>query len=198
MPSPVQHERICNDLVNQGWSVVDNFFDPELTRLLANECRQLATAGKFSPAGIGRAEHRTIDNVIRGDQIGWLEAGMAPGVDRFLGHIEELRIFFNRQLFLGLEDVENHFAVYPKGAFYQKHLDRFQHSDSRVISSVLYLNQNWQSEHGGQLRLHLDDGVEDIEPIANRLVLFISAQIVHEVLPTEVERLSLTGWFRRH
>ena len=32
----------------------------------------------------------------------------------------------NRDLFLGLEDFESHFAMYPPGAFYLKHVDRFR------------------------------------------------------------------------
>lgn len=191
-------DRICHELVTQGWTVLDDFFEPELIRLLAHECQLQYQLGLLNVAGVGRADQHVVEKSIRGDQIRWVEPGMAPWVDQFLAHIEELRQFFNKRLFLGLEESENHFALYPEGAFYQKHVDRFQHSDSRVISSVLYLNPAWQTEHGGELRLHLKDSHEDIAPIANRFVLFISAQIVHEVLPTTVERLSLTGWFRRN
>lgn len=190
-------ERICQELVTQGWTVIDDFFDPHLIRELTNECQSQWQLGLLIEAGVGRLDQLKIEKSIRGDQIRWLEPGMAGCVDRFLTDMETLRDFFNRQLFLGLEESENHFAFYPPGAFYQKHLDRFQRSDSRVISSILYLNPAWKAGHGGELRLHLEHGYEDIEPIANRLVLFISAQILHEVLPTALDRLSLTGWFKR-
>ena len=53
-------------------------------------------------------------------------------------------------------------------------------------------------EHGGALRLYLADQTElDVLPSAGTLVLFISAELPHEVLPATRERLSLTGWFRR-
>jgi len=191
-------ERICNDLVTQGWTVVDNFFEPDLIRLLAHECRLQYQLGLLKEAGIGREQQHQMEKTIRGDQIRWLEPDMADCVDHYLAHVDTLRKFFNKQLFLGLEECENHFAFYPEGAFYHKHLDCFKSSDSRVISSVLYLNSDWKPEHGGELRLHFEDGHEDIEPIANRFVMFISAQILHEVLPTAAERLSLTGWFRRN
>jgi SM-20-related protein len=199
MNSSPQHDRICHDLVSQGWTVIDGYFEPELIKLLADECHRQQQLGLLQAARIGRLEQNRAAESIRGDQIRWLESGMAPCIDQFLAQIEALRSLFNRRLYLGLEECENHFAYYPAGAFYRKHLDRFQNSDSRVISSVLYLNPDWSSEHGGELRLHLEeDRYEDIEPVANRLVLFISAQILHEVLPTTVERMSLTGWFRRH
>ena len=190
-------DRICNELVSQGWTVVDNFFEPDLIQLLSHECQLQYQLGLLKQAGIGREQQHLVEKSIRGDRIRWLEPGMADCVDRYLTHVDALRKFFNKQLFLGLEESENHFAFYPPGAFYQQHLDCFKQSNSRVISSVLYLNSNWKPEHGGELRLHFDDLHEDIEPIANRFVMFISAQTLHEVLPTSVERLSLTGWFRR-
>jgi SM-20-related protein len=194
----VHRDRICHELVTKGWTVVDNIFEPELIGLLAHECQLQYQLGLMKVASVGRADQQKVEKSIRGDQIRWLEPGMTLCIDKYLEHIEELRMLFNRRLFLGLEECENHFALYPMGASYQKHIDRFQRSDSRVISSVLYLNPAWHPEHGGALRLHFFDHYEDIEPVANRLVLFISAQILHEVLPTSVERLSLAGWFRRN
>lgn len=46
------------------------------------------------------------------------------------------------------------------------------------------LNEAWQTEHGGALRLYLADQTElDVLPSAGTLVLFISAELPHEVLP---------------
>jgi SM-20-related protein len=101
-------------------------------------------------------------------------------------------------LYLGLEDFESHFALYPPGAFYLKHLDRFRDNDRRTVSAVLYLNQDWQAEQGGALRLYLADGeTRDVLPQAGSLLVFLSADMPHEVLPATRDRLSLTGWFRR-
>ena len=48
------------------------------------------------------------------------------------------------------------------------------------------------------MRLYLDEQNSlDVQPMAGRLVLFRSAQLFHEVLPAQRERLSLTGWLRR-
>ncbi len=135
---------------------------------------------------------------IRGDSIQWLEHGQSAPSDGYLQAMDELRSALNQALYLGLEDFECHFACYPPGAFYQKHLDRFRDDDRRTVTAVYYLNEAWQTEHGGALRLYLADDTElDVLPSAGTLVLFISAELPHEVLPATRERLSLTGWFRR-
>ncbi len=105
----------------------------------------------------------------------------------------------NASLFLGLEDFEGHFALYPPGAYYQKHVDRFRDDDARTVSAVLYLNRDWSVEQGGELRMYFpDERTLDLPPLAGRLVVFLSGEFPeHEVLPASRERLSLTGWFRR-
>ena len=135
---------------------------------------------------------------IRGDAIQWLEPGQAAVSDRYLALMDSLRGELNRQLYLGLEDFECHFALYEPGAFYQKHVDRFRDDDRRAVSAVLYLNEVWQAEEGGALRLY-PEGAEpqDVLPQLGTLVVFLSANLPHEVLPATRERLSLTGWFRR-
>ena len=87
--------------------------------------------------------------------------------------------------------------MYPSGSFYQRHLDRFKDDDRRTISSVFYLNTAWQESDAGQLRIYSGVQQHNIAPLANRLVLFVSADIWHEVLPTNAIRKSLTGWFKR-
>ncbi|MNJ01133.1 hypothetical protein D3C73_1606640 [compost metagenome] len=67
-----------------------------------------------------------------------------------------------------------------------------------MVSAVVYLNDGWLPEHGGQLRMYLDnDRVYDVEPVGGCLVVFLSGEVPHEVLPATRDRLSLTGWFRR-
>ena len=122
----------------------------------------------------------------------------AEASDRYLNLMESLREALNRGLFLGLEDFECHFALYPPGAFYRKHVDRFRDDDRRMVSVVVYLNEGWLPEDGGQLRMYLDEErVHDVQPTGGCLVVFLSGEVPHEVLPANRERLSLTGWFRR-
>lgn len=190
--------RIVDDLAEQGWSLQSQFIAPSLTLELAEECRKRAAQGALAPAGVGRGAQQQIREGVRGDQIQWLEAGQAAACDQYLRVFDQLRVALNQGLYLGLEDFEGHFALYPPGAFYQKHVDRFRDDDRRAVSAVFYLNQDWLAEQGGALRLYLPNGeTRDVLPQAGSLLLFLSADMPHEVLPATRERLSLTGWFRR-
>jgi len=184
--------RIVDDLAERGWSRQNIFLPLGLTRELAAECRKRAAEGELAPAAVGRGPTSEIREGIRGDHIQWLEPGETEACDSYL------RLALNRGLFLGLEDYESHFAMYPPGAFYLKHVDRFRDDDRRMVSAVIYLNDAWLPEHGGELRMYLEGGVEhNVVPTGGCLVVFLSGEVPHEVLPATRERLSLTGWFRR-
>lgn len=190
--------RIVDDLAEHGWSQQNIFLPQDLTRALAAECRKRAAEGELAPAAVGRGPSSEIREGIRGDHIQWIDPGQAEVCDSYLSLMDGLREAINRGLFLGLEDFESHFALYPPGAFYLKHVDRFRDDDRRMVSAVVYLNDGWLPEHGGQLRMYLDnDRVYDVEPVGGCLVVFLSGEVPHEVLPATRDRLSLTGWFRR-
>ncbi|WP_409277485.1 2OG-Fe(II) oxygenase [Pseudomonas defluvii] len=190
--------RIVDDLASHGWSQQNIFLPETLTRALAAECRKRETEGDLAPAAVGRGASQEVREGIRGDHIQWIEPGESEACDQYLAVMDSLREAMNRSLFLGLEDFECHFAFYPPGAFYRQHLDRFRDDDRRMVSAVLYLNDAWLPENGGQLRMSLKGGVEhDVQPTGGCLVVFLSGDIPHEVLPATRDRLSLTGWFRR-
>lgn len=194
----MQFTTLIDELAERGWSLQPSFLSSDVTHDLAAECRRRADAGALAPAGIGRGEALAVREGVRGDQIQWLEPGQSALCDRYLAVMDGLRQDLNRTLFLGLEEFECHFALYPPGAFYQTHLDRFRDDDSRCVTAVLYLNPDWQPGDGGALRMYLGgDESLDIAPLAGHMVVFLSGEFPHEVLVTHAERLSLTGWFRR-
>lgn len=188
------------ELAEKGYSILPGFLSPnEVTSVLA-VLQQRIEDGEFKKAGIGAGDNFKLDKTIRGDYIRWIDrkdARMSTTV--VLQRIDALRLIINRVCFLGLKDYETHFAYYPEGTFYKRHLDQFKTDDHRRISFVLYLNEGWQPQDGGQLRLYLPDeqGGEqalDIAPTAGTLALFRSDIIEHEVLPVNRERYSITGW----
>lgn len=189
---------IVDDLANQGWSRQEIFLPDALTRALAAECRTRAAQGELTPAAVGRGQGQEVREGIRGDHILWLEPGQSEACDQYLALMDSLREALNRDFYLGLEDFECHFAQYPAGTFYRKHLDRFRDDDRRTVSAIIYLNEAWGAEDGGELRVYLADGSEqDIPPVGGSLIVFMSADLPHEVLMAHRERLSVTGWFRR-
>lgn len=201
-PSGPVHDTVSLDigdgLTEHGWVQHAFFLPQDLTQELALECHALADAGALVSAGIGRGGNKTIRPDLRGDRIAWIRAGQSAACDRYLQIMEALRVTLNQTLYLGLEEYESHFAFYAPGTSYLRHLDRFRDDDCRTVSVVIYLNPDWLPEQGGALRLHLQHNqLEDIMPSGGRLVLFLSADMPHEVLPATRDRLSLTGWFRR-
>lgn len=196
--SPTACDLSFDDLHRHGWSQHDAFLSPELARQLAAQCVQARGDGRMKAAGTGSGRTPGLDSSVRGDSIAWLEAGQSDACDQYLALMEALRQQLNRELFLGLDEYESHFALYAPGAFYRAHLDRFRDDDQRTVSVVIYLNEDWLPGQGGALRLHPEgEASRDILPEAGRMVMFLSAEMLHEVLPTARERLSLAGWLRR-
>lgn len=191
-------DQIADALAGPGWIVRPLALSADLCRALAEECRARLARGELRAAGVGRAVAVRVNEEIRRDAIQWLEPGQADSCDAFLDAMDGLRSGLNRRLFLGLEDFECHFAAYAPGAFYQKHVDRFRDDDRRTVTAILYLNPQWGQTDGGELRLYPEArSALEVPPEQGTLVVFLSAGLVHEVLPAARERLSLTGWFRR-
>jgi SM-20-related protein len=161
------------------------------------EARDFLGHGEFSPARIGRGGSLQREDNVRGDSLCWLEPTM-PAASAYLSWMETLRRALNRELFLGLDEFEAHYAHYPVGAFYRRHVDRHRDSNARVISAVFYLNTDWREEDGGELLMQDDMGKTLFaqQPVGGTLVLFKSAEMPHEVLPATRERWSVAGWFR--
>ena len=210
----VRLDELAATLVAHGFALCPDFLSHRELRALALDCQGEWLSGALAPAHVGRGASRELRRDIRGDSIRWLEKG-EPSMARreVLARLERLRVAMNRRAFLGLFDLECHYAVYPVGARYERHLDTFRDVSHRVVSWVLYLNEDWSEEDGGELRVYvpsngapaphsyfnvpaIGDAYFDVPPVGGSLVTFLSAEFEHEVLPARRERASLTGWFR--
>ena len=192
-------ENILDDLEQQGWSVQEHFFSIELIQQLKDTLTSLRQQGRFKQAGIGRENNLHIEQSIRSDEISWFsEKNLNESQRKFLNITRQLQDAINQKFYLGLFELEVHFALYPPEAFYKRHLDQHKNQDSRVLTVITYLNENWNKEDGGELQLYLKNGnTLSVVPKAGTLVCFMSADFEHEVLPAKRERASLTGWFRK-
>lgn len=189
--------QIVDDLVRKGWSVIPDFFPATLVTALREELLDHAGQDRLNAARIGKGAQLTLRSDIRGDETRWLDGSTAPQRG-YLDSMEALRQRLNSELFLGLNDLEAHFALYPPGSGYNKHLDSFQNNNLRRITLVSYLNGEWLAEDGGELLL-FDDGGEVFErvlPLGGTLVCFVSEELPHEVAITRRQRASIAGWFR--
>ena len=131
-------ESIVAALANDGWCVVPGFLGEIETAAIRAECLRAHAAGAFHAAGTGRGQAQ-VRSEVRGDQVLWLdEANTGPALLEVLDRFESLRQAVNQKLFLGLFDLETHFAVYSPGGGYQRHLDRFRDDDRRSLTVILY------------------------------------------------------------
>lgn len=193
---------ICDGLAEVGYVQIDDAFPQDFMLELQHQIATLDT-DLFKSAGIGRADEFQTNSQIRRDKILWLDEKRLSNINYFEWS-ETLRLALNKQFYLGLFDYECMFAHYPQGAFYKKHVDAFKQpvhlkGNNRKVSTVLYLNPNWQPGDGGELLLYehnQDLPFKRISPELGRLVVFLSEDFPHEVLPVQVSRYSLTGWFR--
>ena len=198
MQEPAPFQGVADDLVAKGWSVLTDAFAMPLVSRLSARCHALWQADDLSPAAVGRGPSQQVIPERRGDFTRWLDDCPPDAAqDEYLQLIDALRLTLNGSLFLGLDTFETHYALYPPGAGYERHLDRFQDNPLRTVSVVSYLNTGWQPGDGGELRLYLPDTEIDVAPRAGTLVVFLSDQIEHAVLPARFHRASLVGWFRR-
>jgi SM-20-related protein len=186
---------IADGLADKGYAVTDEFLNENEVKSILISGDFTDTMDRFKKAGIGKNQGAQINEAIRGDYIHWLDrAKVSDAVKIYLNRLNDLTQYLNESLFLSLKDVEAHLTVYPAGSFYKRHLDQFKKDDHRKLSVICYLNENWEENHGGQLRMHLPSGELDVFPTAGRMVCFRSDQIEHEVLAATRERLSITGW----
>lgn len=145
-------------------------------------------------------------------------------LDVLLAKVVELREELDSVLSFGSVRTSFMLARYPgSGARYARHRDALPDhvGDRRRLTAVYYLNVDWKAADGGCLRLYLPEelgrqvpgatpqGVEgvpwldsgsdswalDVEPQFDRLLLFASGWLEHEVLPTHTERYAITTWF---
>lgn len=181
-------------LGERGCFVREGFLGAPAARAVAGEARRLAGEGAYSAAGVSRGSRRLVDRSIRDDRTLWVFPEHLPALH---GAFERLRQELNAGAYLGLDRFDVQLAWYAAGSSgYQRHRDAFERGPrSRRLTAICYLNPHWRRGAGGELRLHLEAGAVDVEPVLDRLVVFLSEQVEHQVLPTQAERFAATAWY---
>ena len=190
-------EEIAEHLTRVGYIVLDDPLKKALSDLLFIRC-QVDDPLRFKAAQIGRGAINKHLSPLRGDVISWLDDSNSTD-HAYLLWMEALRSGLNSTLYLGLFDYECHYAIYGAGTGYAKHSDVLHGTRNRVVSTVFYLNENWQSGDGGELRLFEPNGeatIATLNPNFGTMIIFLSESFPHEVLMAHNKRRSITGWFR--
>jgi SM-20-related protein len=177
--------------------ITENFLSLSLATHLKENLNGLYAGQQLSSAGTGNDTNTVHNKLIRSDKIFWLdrehndphENEFFDLMDDFIGHL-------NSTCYTGITGCEFHYTLYEKGSFYAKHIDQFKNNGSRQYSMIMYLNENWKENDGGELCIHHPDRLQNITPVQGKSVFFKSSELEHEVLVTNQPRMSITGWLK--
>lgn len=214
-------EPMAAGLRERGWHAVDNVLGHSICSAMRSEAAALRDAGRFSQSYSEVAETGAKiwrPNVFQAELDGesWrLAPRLVIYVSELMAALPPLMNASFRDLMLSESQFGHKLAVsVGSGAFYPRHLDNVSGAptDMRKLTAIYYLNARegevaWDEERqGGVIRLY--DGLEapshtDVAPIGDRLLVFWSDLLVHEVMPSFAEneldhRYTFTMWLATH
>lgn len=184
-----------------GFYTSDAFLDSESVFYWKQYIETQNEGSQFRESNIGKKGHEVKNTNIRSDKILWIHEFSAETQaigDWLTEFTAELKNYFR----LPISDIEAHFAIYPSGARYEKHIDNGIGVNNRLFTFIFYLNPNWKPGDGGELVIYDPNNSEKeirrVEPRGGTFVLFRSDLFHHEVLEAHVPRYTFTGWLRRY
>lgn len=212
-------DTVCRQLIEHmdrfGICVIDNFLGPLKGELIFREVQQLYNSGHYTKGRLvgNKLASRALGadtGIIRSDRVIWID-GCENGCEEINNLIQTLCSVITNSSRLslysnnGLDKIviskrtKAHVACYPgNGTRYIKHVDN-PNGDGRVITSIYYLNKDWNTERDGGLLRMFPAGINEvanIEPLFDRVLFFWSdRRNPHEVLPAYRDRFAITVWY---
>lgn len=191
-------EELISSFITNKIGISEDFLGKELCQNLAIHLLQLNAADVLKNASIGNDSKTAHNNLIRSDKIHWLDKSHNNEFENaFFVKIDAFVAYLNKSCYTNISSYEFHYSLYEKGSFYKPHLDQFENDNQRQFSMVSYLNPNWQPQDGGELHIYQTNNNQMISPTESKTVFFKSDELKHEVLETNKQRLSVTGWLKR-
>lgn len=191
-------EDLIESFIAKKVGISENFLSDALCQNLKDNLLKLKAEKLMRKAGIGNEEKWQHDELIRNDTIYWLDKKHNNVYENeFFKQIEAFIIYLNQSCYAGITSYEFHYSIYESGDFYKKHLDQFKDDSKRQFSMISYLNADWEKKDGGELLIYQPDKNQTIAPTQGKTVFFKSNDLEHEVLVTQKQRMSVTGWLKR-
>lgn len=199
--STILLEKIFNTLINSfienKVGIAEDFLSKSLSLHLKENLTALYADRLLALAGTGGNANLQYNDLFRSDIIYWLDRKHNNiHENSFFDLMDSFVMFLNETCYTGITEYEFHYTLYEKGSFYKKHLDQFRDNDSRKYSMIMYLNDEWKVDDGGELCIHHEDRTENISPVNGKSVFFKSSELQHEVLISNKPRMSITGWLK--
>jgi SM-20-related protein len=188
---------LIDSFIEDKVGIAENFLSVSLAAHLKDNLIGLFENKKLLSAGVGNDAVVNQDKLIRSDVIYWLDRKHQNQYENdFFDLMDQFVIYLNRTCYTGITGYEFHYTLYESGTFYKKHIDQFQNNGSRQYSMIMYLNTDWKVADGGELRIYHVDEEQNISPNNGKSVFFKSSDLAHEVLLTNKQRMSITGWLK--
>jgi len=188
---------LINSFIEKKVGIADNFLNTALATSLKDNLIALYDNNQMLSAGTGNVDAISFDKSVRSDKIFWLDRRHNDKSENdFFDLMDEFVSYLNSTCYTGITGYEFHYAMYEKGTFYKKHMDRFRSDSSRLFSMIMYLNEDWEQSDGGELCIHHADHLQNISPNKGKSIFFKSNELLHEVLVTQKPRMSITGWLK--
>ncbi|CAH0475926.1 unnamed protein product [Peronospora belbahrii] len=210
-----------------GFIVKKEFLGRQHALAVSDALKDLAPNQTFYEAKVGIGDNARNDQTVRGDKILWIQTPSDLDLSNGDKRTSHAILYLRRQVEslvyglkkvspdMGLQNIVSmQLAIFSgNGSRFVKHCDtnlnalreedgvKSKNGLVRLITCVYYLNDQWEPEHGGHLRVHLKESKVlpscrwDIPPKLDTLVVFRSLDVEHEVLPTYRERKALTIWY---
>lgn len=190
-------ESLDSAILTKGLYLAQSPFSEETLNNLLEYYTLLKNNNLLEQAKIGKGIQEQKATTIRSDYIFWInDWSVTPGLSAYAQFLNQLMDFFIQNFRLPLKRYESHLACYPPGSFYKKHYDQHEKSMHRQISTILYLT-DYEDGHGGELMLYpAEDEALRVTPQKGKMVIYPSRGMLHEVLPSYHERVSMTSWLR--
>ncbi len=190
-------DTLIDSFIKNKVGIAENFLSAALCAQLQNNIALLLAQQLLLPAGTGNALLPVHNIAMRGDMIYWLgRQHNNPYENAFLNLVDDFIGYLNATCYTGITGYEFHYAVYPGGTSYKKHLDQFKSNKGRQFTMIMYLNSNWQQADGGELCIHQNGQQQNIAPMNGTGIFFKSSELEHEVLLSHKPRMSITGWLK--
>ncbi len=197
MEMEAKFEELIEGFVTGNVGISDTFLSLPLAAALQQNLLRLKRDSRMMAAGIGN-QVKDKNQKVRSDKTSWLDTNTKNEAEmEFLEITRLFMVHLNKTCFTGLNACEFHYALYEKGAYYNKHKDQLRNDNNRKFSMISYLNENWLEADGGQLIIHQNETTQEILPNNQKAIFFQSDVIEHEVAIANRPRMSITGWLKR-
>jgi SM-20-related protein len=188
---------LIDSFIDNKVGIAENFLSKSLASHLKANLTNLYAGEQLLSAGTGNDKTTVHNKLVRSDKIYWLDRSHHDShendffdlMDTFISHL-------NSTCYTGITGYEFHYTMYETGSFYTRHIDQFKNNGSRQYSMIMYLNEDWKENDGGELCIHHSDHIQNIQPVNGKSVFFKSSELEHEVLLTNKPRMSITGWLK--